>query len=200
VRRAVRCGLLIVAATVSACSGTPSVVQPDPTFSPNPHRSELVVKAGLDLCPASESAAAPGGLPDVTLPCLGAGPAVHLAGLQGKPTVVNIWGSWCTPCQKETTYLSTVYDSMKAKVRFLGVDDEDDPSSALDFAPHVTPPMRYPSVVDDNKRVLIAMHTSAVPITIFVDANGKVVHRNFGPYADVASLRADIGRYLGVHG
>jgi thiol-disulfide isomerase/thioredoxin len=200
VRRAVGGALLILAAAVSACSNTPNVAQPDPSFAPNPHRSELVLTAGLDPCPSSVAAAAAGGLPEVTLPCLGAGPAVRLAGLRGKPTVVNIWGSWCTPCQKETTYLSTVYDAMKEKVRFLGVDDEDDPSSALDFAPHVTPPMRYPSVVDSNKAVLIAMHTSAVPITLYVDATGKVVHRNFGPYADVASLRADIGRYLGVHG
>jgi cytochrome c biogenesis protein CcmG/thiol:disulfide interchange protein DsbE len=200
VRPAAVCGLLVAIAMVSACSSAPSGVQPDPTFSPNPHRSELVVTAGLDPCPSSVSVAATGGLPDVTLPCLGTGPAVHLAGLRGKPTVVNIWGSWCTPCQQETTYLSRIYDAMKAKVRFLGVDDEDDPNSALDFAPHVTPPMHYPSVVDDNKAVLIAMHTSEVPITIFVDANGNVVHRNFGPYADVASLRADIGRYLGVQG
>jgi thiol-disulfide isomerase/thioredoxin len=138
-------------------------------------------------------------LPDLTLPCLGNGPAVRLAGLVGKPTVVNIWGSWCGPCQAETRYLSTVYDGIRTKVRFLGVDTEDDAKSALDFAPHVEPPMRYPQVVDKDKRLLIALKIpSNVPSSVFVDAAGGVVHVFPGAYHSVASLRADIRRYLGV--
>lgn len=190
-----------VALTVSlaACSGPSASTGPEPNFSPNPKHSQLVARADLDLCPPSRPTSVDGGLPDVTLPCLGRGPAVHLAGLVGKPAVVNIWGSWCGPCQAEARYLSQVYDSLKTKVRFLGIDDEEsNPDSALDFAAHVQPPMRYPSVVDDNKQVLIAMHTSEVPITVFVDADGHIVHRNFAPYHDAASLRADISHYLGV--
>ena len=141
----------------------------------------------------------PGGLPTVTLPCLGDGPQVHLAGLRGKPLVLNIWGSWCGPCQKETPFLAQAYDSLKSKVQFLGVDDEDLSDSALDFAAHVQPPMRYPSVVDENKSVLIGLQGPvAVPSTVFVDANGKVVHRVLQAYSSLAELRADIARYLGV--
>ena len=191
-------GVLAVMALVAGCSGSSSGVVPVPSFSPNPKHSELVARAHLDRCPPSRSASVAGGLPDVTLPCLGNGPAVHLSGLGGKPLVVNVWGSWCGPCTQEARYLSAVYDAMKGHVRFLGVDDEDDPDSALDFAAHVDPPMRYPSVVDDNKQVLVAMSTSEVPITLFVDADGHLVHRNFGPYHDAASLRADIAHYLGV--
>ena len=137
--------------------------------------------------------------PDLTLPCLGHGPAVHLAGLSGAPTVLNIWGSWCGPCQAETRYLSSVYDDAKGKVRFLGVDTEDDPKSALDFAPHVSPPMRYPQVVDKDKKLLIGLNIpSAVPTTVFVDASGRVVRITHLPYRSEKSLRADIRRYLGV--
>jgi len=139
------------------------------------------------------------GLPDLTLPCLGHGPAVHLSGLTGTPTVVNIWGSWCGPCQAETRYLSSVYDAAKGKVRFLGVDTEDDPKSALDFAPHVSPPMHYPQVVDKDKKLLIGLNLpSAVPTTVFVDASGRVVHIAHAPYRNATSLRTDIQRYLGV--
>jgi cytochrome c biogenesis protein CcmG, thiol:disulfide interchange protein DsbE len=183
---------------VAGCSASsrPSF---NPDFPKPPSYDELVAKAALDPCPPSTTAHPHKSLPDLTLPCLGHGPAVHLSGLGGLPTVVNIWGSWCGPCQAETRYLSTVYDAAKGKVRFLGVDTEDDPKSALDFAPHVTPPMHYPQVVDKNKRLLIGLNLpSAVPTTVFVDSAGRVVHVSPGPYRSAASLRADISRFLGV--
>jgi len=125
---------------------------------------------------------------------------VHLSGLIGKPLVLNIWGTWCGPCKAETQYLSTVYDELKPRVRFLGVDTEEvSRDSALAFAPHVRPPMRYPSVVDNDKAVLLGLHGFvAVPSTVFVNPDGKVVKQVSSPYRSVAQLEADITRYLGV--
>jgi len=65
----------------------------------------------------------------------------------------------------------------------------------------VRPPMRYPSVVDENKKVLLAMQASGpvgVPSTVFVSASGHVLHRTIVAYTSAASLRADIAHYLGV--
>ena len=189
-----------VALFVLALSGCSGSSRSDDNVPPGPDRAELIAKAALDPCPPSVAGAhVSHGLPDVTLPCLGAGPAVHLAGLRGTPTVVNIWGSWCVPCQTEATYLATVYDELKPRVRFLGVDTDDSSDSALDFAPHVSPPMRYPSVVDEQKKVLIGLDLiSAVPSTVFVDAAGHVVHKAAVAYGSVAQLRKDIARYLGI--
>lgn len=191
-------------ALLAGCSGSSGGDDgfPAPSFSPNPKHSQLVAAAQLDKCPPSQSTPVSGGLPDLTLPCLGRGPAeVHLAGVVGKPLLVNIWGTWCGPCKAETRYLSTLYDDLRPKVRFLGVDTEETSHDAgLAFAPHVQPPMRYPLVLDNDKKLLIAMQTSDVPITLFVDASGRLVHRNFGPYRSLDALRADVGRYLGVTG
>ena len=191
--------MVIAAVLLGGCSGAsrPTV---EPAFATPPAYDALVARAALDRCPASSPAAhVQHSLPDLTLPCLGAGPAVRLAGLSGRPTVVNIWATWCGPCQAETRYLSTVYDAARGAVRFLGVDTEDDPRSALDFAPHVTPPMRYPQVVDRSKKLLIALRIpSNVPTTVFVAGDGRVVHVSPGAYHSTAALRADIRRYLKV--
>jgi cytochrome c biogenesis protein CcmG, thiol:disulfide interchange protein DsbE len=198
VTRAAIVVVVVVAALATACSSSkPSSFAPD--FPKPPSYDELVARAALDPCPPSSAAKTSKSLPDLTLPCLGKGPAVHLAGLSGTPTVVNIWGSWCGPCQAETKFLSTVYDAAHGKVRFLGVDTEDDAKSALDFAPHVSPPMRYPQVVDKNKRLLVGLNIpSSVPTTVFVSASGRVVRVSPGAYRSADALRADIARYLGV--
>lgn len=189
----------VVAVLAAGCSSASSGGG-FPSASPNPKRSELLARADLDPCPPSSAAPTSGGLPDVTLPCLGRGPAVHLAGVRGKPLVLNIWGSWCGPCQKETPLLARMYDELKGRVRFLGVDTEEaDPNSALDFAAHVRPRMRYPSVLDDDKQVLLGLHLpSAVPSTVFVTATGHVAHVSAGPYLSARQLADDITRYLGV--
>ena len=192
--------LVAAAALAAGCSSSSSSSpQPVPTFPKPPSYAQLVARAGLDPCPSSAAAHAAHSLPALTLPCLGTGPAVDLAGLRGVPTVVNIWGTWCGPCQAETRHLATVYDALKPRVRFLGVDTEDDPRSALDFAPHVDPPMHYPQVVDADKKLLVALHLpSAVPTTLFVDAAGTVVHVQPGPYRSADALRRDIATYLKV--
>ena len=138
-----------------------------------------------------------GGLPNVTLDCLGDGPAVHLAGLTGKPTVVNIWAAWCGPCQNEQPYLSSVYSAMKSKVRFLGVDTVDSADDALSFSAHDA--VRYPSVVDPDKKALLGVHVApGPPETVFVDRAGKVVHVYPGEYKTAAALRHDVATYLHV--
>jgi cytochrome c biogenesis protein CcmG/thiol:disulfide interchange protein DsbE len=183
---------------LTACTSTAHHSSTQRPVRSGPGLAKLVATADLQPCPRSVSTRASAGLPDVTLPCLGRGPAVHLGGLVGAPTVVNIWASWCGPCQKETTYLAQAYDALRGRVRFLGVDDEDESDSALDFAAHVRPRMRYPSVVDANKQLLLGIHNGGVPVTLYVNRQGKLVHTHLGPYLSVAALRADISHYLGV--
>jgi thiol-disulfide isomerase/thioredoxin len=187
---------VVAVLTLVGCSGPAKTVSI--SGGPGPSLSKLIAKADLAPCPPSSATAVSGGLPNLTLDCLGAGPAIHLAGLKG-PAVVNVWGSWCVPCQGEATYLSSAYDADRGKVTFLGVDTEDESDSALDFGAHVKPPVRYPSVVDPDKKVLIGLAKSpGPPETAFVGAGGKVVHVHIGAYTSTAQLQTDIATYLDV--
>lgn len=182
-------------ATLSACSSSHSIA---PGPSPNPSIKALIKAANLDPCPPSSTTPVAGGLPNLTMPCLGNGPAVHLAGLTGKPLVVNIWGSWCEPCQAEETYLSQAYRADRRSVQFLGVDVVDQQDSALDFDAHVSPPVRFPSVFDVDRKVALALHVVSPPFTALVSATGQIVHTKHGGYASTAELQRDIATYLHV--
>ena len=196
-----RRGSLLVAVAVVAlagCSSSSSLGSgPSPSHT-NTDRTRLIDAAQLAPCPASSTADLSGALPNLTLDCLGDGPAVHLAGLRG-PAVVNVWGSWCGPCQQEAGYLSSVYEADKGKVTFLGIDTEDDPNSALDFGTHVSPPVRYPSVEDPDRKLLIGLAKApGPPETAFIGTSGRVVYVHVGGYDSAVQLRADISKYLGI--
>ena len=185
---------VLVAAT--ACSSQ-AAVTPGPNGT-TPDLTKLIMAAHLRPCPSSSTAAVTGGLPDVTLSCLGHGPSVHMAGLTGQPTVINIWGSWCIPCQAEEKFLSSAYNAVHRQVRFLGVDTVDQADSALDFDAHVQPPVHFPSVFDPDKKVLLGLHFPGPPETVYLDAAGHVVHVNRVPYTSTKQVTHDIAAYLHI--
>ena len=142
-------------------------------------------QAGIEPCPATDPTSAPadaGGsdptsdmtLPDVTLPCLGGGRPVHLAGLRGKPMVLNLWASWCTPCREELPILQQFYRRANGKVAMLGVDVEDtQPDAALRLLARSG--VTYPQVADFDKQIDQGLGRHPVPMTVLVDAEGNVV-------------------------
>jgi cytochrome c biogenesis protein CcmG, thiol:disulfide interchange protein DsbE len=140
-----------------------------------PALRRLKAQSGVDPCPVTRRGqAAPGGLPAITLPCLGGGRDVHLAGLRGKPTVVNLWASWCTPCRDELPVLQDFYTRAQGKVRMIGVDFEDTrPGAALQLLRQSG--VTYPQVADFDKAVDAGLGPHPVPMTVLVAADGEVV-------------------------
>ena len=58
------------------------------------------------------------------LDCLDGSAGITLEALRG-PAIVNVWGSWCGPCQDEIPLFVDFYERAKGKVTLLGVDVEE---------------------------------------------------------------------------
>lgn len=201
-------GSVLAAGALAACTGSGGSVDPTgapPTSSPSSSRTvplpSTIVDGHLDPCPASGDAPvlASGGLPDLTLTCLdpGAGAqSVRLAGLRGTPMVLSIWASWCEPCRTELPALAEVAAAAHGSVRFLGVDVEDQSDDAQALAAELG--VHFNSVQDPDGLTKQPLGWLGPPITLYVDAGGRVVGRTIGAVGDAAALRGLIAKNLGV--
>lgn len=146
--------------------------------------------------PASSSKGSP--LPDVTLACLGPGPEVSLREVSGRPAVLNVWAQWCAPCRKESPLFQALYERAGDDLVVVGVNyDDPRPDLALAFADKLG--LSYPQLADPERRLRAPFGLAAgIPATVFVSAEGRVVHIAHKPYDSERELLRDVRTHLGV--
>jgi cytochrome c biogenesis protein CcmG/thiol:disulfide interchange protein DsbE len=109
------------------------------------------------------------------------GQTISTASLRGKPVVLNFWASWCIPaCVDEHPVLLDAARTTSGRVQFVGVLYQDRVDDALAFLQRYgqTP---YPHLVDDASRLAIDFGVTGPPETYFIDAQGVVRAKQFGP-------------------
>jgi cytochrome c biogenesis protein CcmG/thiol:disulfide interchange protein DsbE len=172
-------GGLLVAALLTGCA----TGQPSP---PNRERATGVAATGeaapaapaCEQLPEQPTAVGAAGLPALTVPCLGPGPDVPLDRLTGRPTLVNLWATWCGPCREEMPLLQAAHVRHGDRVRFLGIDVQDDPGAARWFLAELG--IGYPHAVDADGELLRVLGARGLPITLAMDADGRVVDQVMG--------------------
>jgi thiol-disulfide isomerase/thioredoxin len=104
------------------------------------------------------------------------GKPVSLASLRGKPTVVNVWGSWCASCHQEEPYLTAAAKQLGDRVNFLGIDSRDNGTAqAKAYASRYR--ISYPSIFSPGGQALLAfpgvITPNSIPSTVILDAQGR---------------------------
>jgi len=191
---------VMLTVALAGCSRSSEVPQPAPP-SPESTADLAATKkaAGIADCPASDPEISPvsSGLPDVVLPCLGGGRAVRLAGLRGKPMMINVWAQWCGPCREEAPYLAEVATSNKSDLEIIGIDHDDpQPALAIEFAQLST--WKYPQLADPDVALRTALQISGPPQTFFVRPDGTIAYRHAGRFHSAAEIRELVREHLGV--
>jgi cytochrome c biogenesis protein CcmG/thiol:disulfide interchange protein DsbE len=190
----------VLAVVLAGCSQSSEVPQPAPP-SPESTADLAAMKKAADIadCPDSDREISPvsSGLPDVVLPCLGGGRAVRLAGLRGKPMMINVWAQWCGPCREEAPYLAEVATRNKSDLEIIGIDHDDpQPELAIEFAQLST--WKYPQLADPDVALRTALQISGPPQTFFVRPDGTIAYRHAGRFHSAAEIRELVREHLGV--
>ncbi len=109
----------------------------------------------------------------MALPILGAPGRESLRDLRGKVVVVNIFASWCTPCQSEAPILEREQHTLlHHDGTILGVTylDASNDSETFVRQNHIT----YPVVRDVSGNFVHSFGTNGVPETFVIDRRGRV--------------------------
>jgi thiol-disulfide isomerase/thioredoxin len=113
------------------------------------------------------------------------GGTVDVASYRGHVVVLNVWGSWCPPCQAEARDLEAASRALAPKgVKFVGINVRESGGVAAAQAYQRTYGITYPSLYDASSDYLLALRgtvsANAIPSTVVLDDQGKVAARVSG--------------------
>lgn len=181
---------------LAACNASDRIAPPPPADVDvdTPQLRALKAEAGIEPCPAGTTS--DGGLPEVTLPCLGGGRAVDLSTLQG-PLVLNFWQAACVPCRTEMPVLQEYHVRYGAQVPIIGVDLADVfPGAALELARDTG--VTYPLVADPGEELQqTELRVPGLPVFFFLSADGEVSRAEGGLHS-VDEVVALVEEHLGI--
>jgi thiol-disulfide isomerase/thioredoxin len=106
------------------------------------------------------------------------GRAVALTGFVGKPTVVNLWASWCPPCRREMPAMQQS-QSANPDVNFVFVNQGEESKAVAQYLEQHGLILRN-VLLDPQGSVGVALGQGALPITLFFDAEGRLVSTRLG--------------------
>ena len=155
------------------------------------------VLAGIVAFPlASHGAPGPGAVaPDFALKDVN-GANQRLSEFRGDIVVLTFWASWCGPCKVELPLLAQAHREWGDEVAFLGIDAQD--ASAEAWKSLTAAGIDYPQLEDPTGRTRAAFGwTSGLPLTVFVDAQGRMVGTERKAFRTYPEVTAALRRHLG---
>jgi thiol-disulfide isomerase/thioredoxin len=120
------------------------------------------------------------------------GSRVSLAGLAGKPVVINFWATYCPPCRAEMPLLQT-RAGPQSGVQLLYVNEGNSRQAAREFLDSLG--IHQAALLDADLSVGRAYGVIALPTTVFVRADGTIGARHVGQLDD-AVLAAQISNLV----
>jgi peroxiredoxin len=132
-----------------------------------------------------------------------AGP-FDLANAGGKPTLLEVFATWCPHCQRETAVLNTLYPKFKGKLNVVAVSGSEydmtgppgenpgtpQPESQADVVNFMQKyNVTYPIAFDPNLTVAHEYLQDGFPQVVLIGANGKILSMRSGeiPLPDITA-------------
>jgi thiol-disulfide isomerase/thioredoxin len=119
------------------------------------------------------------------------GATVKLSEFQGKPTVVNLWATWCPPCVREMPVLHQAQIDHPT-VNFVFVNAGEPAQRVQGWLQGRQLPLRN-VLLDPANQVAKQFKAPGFPTTLFFDASGVLVSVRVGELS-TATLRARLGK------
>jgi thiol-disulfide isomerase/thioredoxin len=100
----------------------------------------------------------------------------QLSAFRGKPLIINVWASWGAPCRAEMGSLDRLSKlDRKKQFTVIGISTDDDAIAATELV--VKSRLGFENFVDDNLLLENMLGANTIPLTLLVDANGRVLKK-----------------------
>ncbi|MDR6554438.1 cytochrome c biogenesis protein CcdA [Paenibacillus qinlingensis] len=107
------------------------------------------------------------------------GQRVTLSDLKGKNVYINFWATWCKWCIKEMPDMEKVYHDYKDdNIVMLAIDVGESHEKVSDYLKEH--PYSFRVLLDPDKKVTQAYKLRSIPVSIFVDKQGRVAYNRVG--------------------
>lgn len=116
-------------------------------------------------------------MPALSLPTLDGG-SVALADFAGKPTVVNLWATWCPPCRREMPLLQQA-QAAHPELNFVFVNQGETREAVMRYLQGQGIAL-HNVLLDAQRATGAAFNEQALPTTLFFDAQGLLVSTRVG--------------------
>lgn len=131
----------------------------------------------------------------IALDCVDQSEGAQLGALRG-PMIINVWGSWCGPCEDEIPHFVTFYKRAQNKVQLIGVDvEEAKPEDGQNFM--IKHGITWPNLYDPDGRSR-QYFGMGVPVTWFIAPDGSVAYKKIGVIKGEKELVDLASKYLGI--
>ena len=107
------------------------------------------------------------------------GPSQKLSAFRGKPLIINVWASWCGPCLQEMGSLEQLSQTYGGKqFNVIGISTDDYWTNAKGFLQKTR--ISFPNFIDNRLLLENMLGADRLPLTLLVDAQGKVLAKVYG--------------------
>ena len=134
----------------------------------------------------------------VLMGCLDGSGEINFHQLKG-PLLINVWGSWCEGCKQEMPYFVELYQNplfKNGQIQMLGINvEEKSKEDAIDYIQKSG--MSWPNL-EDTSGISKSIFGPGVPVTWFIDENGKTVETKIGAYTHKKQLFNQVEKAFGV--
>jgi cytochrome c biogenesis protein CcmG/thiol:disulfide interchange protein DsbE len=118
------------------------------------------------------------------------GATASLSELEGSWVLLNIWASWCGPCESEAPDLVEFQKEHGSRAfTILGIQTQDGTEDGQEFVREFG--LNYPSLRDGSGDYADELGSTGVPETILVDPSGNVAYIRRGE-VDAELLEAEV--------
>ena len=107
------------------------------------------------------------------------GPDRLLSQYRGKPLLINVWASWCGPCRQEMGSLERLaWQDQGKRFAMIGISTDDSELAAKRYLQNANATINH--YIDHALELENMLGAERLPLTLLVDANGRVLARYYG--------------------